>query len=63
MFTLYSNSICYPVFVLFPVTSVHNWKTVLKDIQKGTMEGVKHTIYIISIIYSPMTHRLIAAEI
>jgi hypothetical protein len=44
MFTQYSNSICYQVIVLFSVTSVHNWKTILRNIQKGTIIEVKHTV-------------------
>jgi len=48
IFTSYSNSISYPIIILSPVTFIHNWKTILKVIQKDTMKELKDTINIIN---------------
>jgi hypothetical protein len=46
MFTWYYNSICYPVIVLFPITSVCNWKTILKDIQMVQLKALNIMLHV-----------------
>jgi hypothetical protein len=52
IFTWYSNSICYPIIILPPLIFIHNWKILLKVIQRDTTKEMKHTINIINIVCS-----------
>jgi len=51
IFISYSNSMCYLIIVLSPVTFIRNWKTILKVIQKDTMKEMKDTVNIINSMY------------